>query len=477
MCPGILNKDVFSCIQTRKENLLSEIQGFQTLIASSASDQLLQQEENLVKELDIVLEQEEVFSLQKSREKWITLGDINTSFFNMSTIIYRRQNRIDMLKIEENVWDSEARELEKMVVDYFRNPYMIDENSLTRRPLSLSRMELEYLEKPFTREEIENAIRSLRRFKAPCPDGFQPIFYQQCWDVVGKSVIRFVLDFFETRILPWSMNDALLVLIAKVSKPERISQFMPISLCNVLFKTITKAMVNHLKSVIAKLIGPIQEVVHSMQRKQGKRGWMLLKLDLDHIRWDFLEDTLVRQRVGSAIGTPILTDYNFANQEKLSYARVLVEISSKDEPLTEVIFRGTDGELIHQELIYQWLPPRCPMCLVFGPCCSSAGLSIHQTTPPVGVASNPKTRLPPLNLEPLLPTPPQSQLFTNPSTIVLPEAICSTNLTLTNLLLQSLKRGLYSLTPLREPPLPLLPLLPWHSSLPPPPPNSLSPPS
>ncbi|KAL8162333.1 LOW QUALITY PROTEIN: hypothetical protein V2J09_013822 [Rumex salicifolius] len=68
------NKDVFSCIQTRKENLLSEIQGFQTLIASSASDQLLQQEENLVKELDIVLEQEEVFSLQKSREKWITWG-------------------------------------------------------------------------------------------------------------------------------------------------------------------------------------------------------------------------------------------------------------------------------------------------------------------------------------------------------------------------------------------------------------------
>ncbi|KAL8162336.1 hypothetical protein V2J09_013825 [Rumex salicifolius] len=172
-----------------------------------------------------------------------------------------------MFKIEENVWDSEAWELEKMVVDYFRNPYMIDENSLTRRPLSLSRMEFEYLEKPFTREEIENAIRSMGRFKAPCPDGFQPIFYQQCWDVVGESVIRFVLDFFETRILPWSMNDALLVLIVKVSKPERISQFRPISLCNVLFKTITKAMVNHLKSVIAKLIGLIQEAGHSMQRR------------------------------------------------------------------------------------------------------------------------------------------------------------------------------------------------------------------
>lgn len=40
----------------------------------------------------------------------------------------------------------------------------------------------------------------------------------------------------------------------------------------------------------------VQEVMHSMRRKQGKKGWMLLKLDLekayDRVRWDFLEDTL-----------------------------------------------------------------------------------------------------------------------------------------------------------------------------------------
>ena len=40
----------------------------------------------------------------------------------------------------------------------------------------------------------------------------------------------------------------------------------------------------------------VQEAVHSMRRKKGRKGWMLLKLDLekayDRIRWDFLEDTL-----------------------------------------------------------------------------------------------------------------------------------------------------------------------------------------
>ena len=124
---------------------------------------------------------------------------------------------------------------------------------------------------------------------------------------------RFGLKFFETGVLAEGMNDAMLVLIPKVLKPEKIIQFRPISLCNVLFKIITKMMVLRLKHLMPKLIGPaqasfipgrlsqdniviVQEAVHSMRRKKGRRGWMLLKLDLekayDRIRWDFLEDTL-----------------------------------------------------------------------------------------------------------------------------------------------------------------------------------------
>ncbi|KAJ0250309.1 Reverse transcriptase domain-containing protein [Hirschfeldia incana] len=150
-------------------------------------------------------------------------------------------------------------------------------------------------------------------FKAPGPNGFQPIFYQKCWEIVGDSVARFVMQFFETGQLPKETNDALVVLIPKVNKPESITQFRPISLCNVLFKIITKAMVGRLKGVMNKLIGPaqssfipgrlsadnivvVQEAVHSMRKKKGKKGWMLLKLDLekayDRLRWDFLEDTL-----------------------------------------------------------------------------------------------------------------------------------------------------------------------------------------
>lgn len=129
-----------------------------------------------------------------------------------------------------------------------------------RRFVTLTNQDRLHLNRDFSAEEVEKAVRNMGSFKAPGPDGFQPIFYQRCWETVGESVIRFVQLFFETGKLPENTNDALVVLIPKVAKPEYITQFRPISLCNVLFKTITKAMVGRLKGIMTKLIGPLSLV-------------------------------------------------------------------------------------------------------------------------------------------------------------------------------------------------------------------------
>lgn len=120
-------------------------------------------------------------------------------------------------------------------------------------------------------------------------DGFQAVFFQKCWDVVGPSVLSFVRSFFRTAVLPEGVNDTLIMPIAKVDGPESISQFRPISLCNVSYKIITKVMVNRLRKILPRLIGPtqgsflpgryisdnvviVQEVVHSMRKKRGGKG-------------------------------------------------------------------------------------------------------------------------------------------------------------------------------------------------------------
>ena len=292
----------------------------QGLLDHSHTNALLDREAALLKEFEVVLEQEEMLWFQKSREKWVALGDRNTKYFHTLTVVRRRRNRIEMLKNEDEVWVSDAAELEQLAIQYYKRLYSLDDVELVvdKLPqegfLRLKYEECRELNRQFIAVEVVGAVKSMGKFKAPGPDGFQPVFYQDCWEVVGESVLKFVLEFFNTGVLPRDTNNALLVLIAKVAKPEKITQFRPISLCNVLFKIITKTMVGRLKGVIDKLVGPhqasfipgrlsvdnivvVQEAVHSMRRKKGVKGWMLLKLDLekayDKIRWDFLEDTLV----------------------------------------------------------------------------------------------------------------------------------------------------------------------------------------
>ena len=63
---------------------------------------------------------------QKSRGKWCVHGDRNTKFFHMSTIIRRKRNRVEKLKKDEIQWVSDAKELEKLAVDYFRKLYSLE---------------------------------------------------------------------------------------------------------------------------------------------------------------------------------------------------------------------------------------------------------------------------------------------------------------------------------------------------------------
>lgn len=51
------------------------------------------------------------------------------------------------------------------------------------------------------------------------------------------------------------LNDTLVTLIPKVDHPDKVTHFRPISLCNVCYKVITKAMTTRIKPMIGNIIG------------------------------------------------------------------------------------------------------------------------------------------------------------------------------------------------------------------------------
>jgi hypothetical protein len=42
---------------------------------------------------------------------------------------------------------------------------------------------------------------SMKSYKAPGPDGFQPIFFKMLWDDIGDDVWKFVKNVFEIGIM------------------------------------------------------------------------------------------------------------------------------------------------------------------------------------------------------------------------------------------------------------------------------------
>lgn len=63
-----------------------------------------------------------------------------------------------------------------------------------------------------------------------------------------------VRSFFQSRRMLNELNHTNIVLFPKVENPRKMSQFRPISLCNVVYKIISKVLMNRLKKVLPKVI-------------------------------------------------------------------------------------------------------------------------------------------------------------------------------------------------------------------------------
>jgi hypothetical protein len=110
----------------------------------------------------------------------------------------------------------------------------------------------------FTMIEVDEALSQMHPLKSPGPDAFSAYFYQQSWLSIRLEVGKAVLDFVNHGIFDPVVNSTYIVLIPKKSRPTRVSDYRPISLCNVLYKLMAKVLANHMKKMLNVIISQNQ---------------------------------------------------------------------------------------------------------------------------------------------------------------------------------------------------------------------------
>jgi hypothetical protein len=170
----------------------------------------------------------------------------------------------------------------------------------------------------FTDEEIGDALFQIGPLKAPGVDGFPARFYQRNWGTIKEEVINAVKLFFVTGHMPDGVNDTAIVLIPKCDQPETLKDFRPISLCTVIYKAISKCMVNRLSPILGEIVSAKQsafipgrlitdnalvdfECLHFIEQNTNPyKTFCAYKLDLskayDRVDWEYLQK--VMQRLG-----------------------------------------------------------------------------------------------------------------------------------------------------------------------------------
>jgi len=159
---------------------------------------------------------------QKARLNWLQEGDVNSKFFHDVMSNRRCRNTINLVNVY-GVGVEGVQNIRMAVFNHFSSHFKsrgVDRLSVGSIPFrKLSFSEGDNLTKPFSMEEVKQAVWDCDSFKSPGPDGINFGFLKEFWDLIKDDFMWFMVKFHRNGKLTKGVNSTFIALIPKVNSP------------------------------------------------------------------------------------------------------------------------------------------------------------------------------------------------------------------------------------------------------------------
>lgn len=264
------SKDNFSNLEKRVKEAHLVVIGLQQQLLTNPDSHLAQLERTANEKWQTLLLAEESFLCQRSRITWLREGDLNTSYFHRITAARQAMNHIHLLVDCSGIRIDTQLKIQEHCVNYYHFLLGRPEDIPQFDPADISSL-LEFrcssghqaaLDSVLSPDDIRQAVFSLPQNKTSGPDGYSAEFFKSCWHIVGPELIDAVSEFFKSGQMLKQWNATTIMLIPKITNASSTSDFRPISLCNTVYKVISKLLAGRLKSLLPLIISNAQSAFH-----------------------------------------------------------------------------------------------------------------------------------------------------------------------------------------------------------------------
>jgi hypothetical protein len=123
----------------------------------------------------------------------------------------------------------------------------------------LTQAERDWLDRPFTMQEIDIAAEKGKNRSAPGADGFSNLLIKKCWTFLRHPFFKYILHCYETGTLTTNFRSASIRLIPKKGELNKLKNWRPISLLSNFYKILSRAVNIRLNRFVNRICSRAQK--------------------------------------------------------------------------------------------------------------------------------------------------------------------------------------------------------------------------